>query len=446
MDIAPLTVIIGRNNVGKSSLYAPLLMLRQTLDAIQPETALLGRGSLIDVGTYRDYVTDHDTSKSLSLSFSIPNELRLRIAKPARIESIFASADSVSAKLIKQRVFDNDGKAQVSRSRKVEEKAFDISSPMLPKANTLGRPIKEITLLRKSLRDEQPSGFLFSGTGGLYLPLSFREDPKRWEKVRDWYNQTSTLYEFQSHAGFLARRTLMGIHYVGPLRQKALRTYRLTAEPPTTVGPDGQYAAELLFRRREGEIYTTVNRWMNILGYGGLAFEQLGDDFFQASLVNKQNDLSVNIAHTGTGVSQILPILAQGLIAGEDETFITQQPEIHLNPAQQTLVADFLIERCQRGTRVILETHSEHMLLRLRRRIAEGELDSKSVRIYFVEEVSPGRSKFREVDIDHVGNIGRDSWPAGFFGELMDDAFALAIAQARAGKGPQNTPTPGASK
>lgn len=443
LEIAPLTLIIGRNNVGKSSLYAPLLMLRQTLDATQPDTALLGRGEWADVGTFKDYVSEHDVSRSLSLSFSLrrPGNMRVTAGTPARIETTFASPDGLAAKVIKQKIYNAEGIAQVTRSRKVNESNFDFTSPLLPKAESVGRPLKEVTQLRKSLREEQPMGFLFAGTGGLFVPRTFREDADRWEKIRHWFNQTSNLHDFQSIARGLARRTLLGIHYVGPLRHRSLRTYRLTAEPPASVGPDGQYAAELLFRRRNEAILGEVNKWLSHLGYGVLHFEAMGDDYFQVNLEAHGSKFAVNLAHTGTGVSQILPILTQGLLAARGETFITQQPEIHLNPAQQTLAMDFLIERSRAGSRVVIETHSEHMLLRLRRRIAEGEIDGDAVRVYFVEASGSGESVIRQVDIDDIGNLDPSSWPEGFFGELMDDAFALAIAQSRASGGSSPIPS-----
>lgn len=425
------TLLIGRNNVGKSSAYAPLLMLRQTLDARSPETALLSRGDLVDVGPFRDYVSDHDVDRSVTFRVGLPSHPRVALldrANPLRlgaVEVTFKSEDGQTAYLARQRIEDPTGAALVSRSREHPDSAFTVTSTLLPTANQ-GRPTREMTALRTALRQEQPRGFLFAGYGALILPRSIREDKERWAKVQDWYQASYDLYDVQRHTNDLVERFLFGLSYVGPLRSLPLRTYRLAPEAPLEVGGTGEFAPEVLYRLQHQEAGEIVDSWLAKLGYGQLHFEPLSDEYFQVQL--EWNQRRVNIADSGVGLSQVLPLLVQASLAASGDTVIAQQPEIHLNPAQQSIVTDFLIERAAADVRVVVESHSEHVLLRLRRRIAEGTIDAADVAVYFVDNVG-GQTRMGKLPLGEAGQIERDEWPNGFFEEQLNDSFALAAAQ-----------------
>ncbi|MCW2754590.1 MAG: hypothetical protein JWQ32_2001 [Marmoricola sp.] len=433
-ELPAITLLIGRNNVGKSSAYAPLLLLKQTLDARDPRTALLGRGSLLDTGPYADYVSMHDIERNVVFKVDpgaaarhLPT--RAPAIKPCAIEMTFSSSDGVSAELYRHVVYDVEGKVIVSRTREKTGQSFIVKSPLLPKASSVGRPLREVTELRSGMRFEEPEGFSFSGYGGLILPRGWRENEDRWRKVRDYYNAASELFDVYRSANSGLQGWLRGISYLGPLRSLPQRTYRLAPEQPTDVGREGQHAPEVLFRGRDQEVGERTNEWLVRLGYGPLEFVELGDDYFQM-FVRMADDLRINVAHSGVGLSQLLPLLVQGITARPGSMLIAQQPEIHLNPAQQSLMTDFLVELAASNRRVLVESHSEHVLLRLRRRIAEGAIPASDVAVYYFD-ADNGRSIPRRIEILEDGSIERDHWPSGFFEEQLDDSFAIAIAQSR---------------
>lgn len=430
LSLPKLTMLIGRNNVGKSSAYAPLLLLKQTLTARDPRTALLGRGPLVDVGPFADYVSHHDPEDVVTFRVSLdPSKVeRVRTARaPAAIETSFRSANGSDAFVSRQRVEDAAGDALIARSRKEPDGPFTFTSPLLPTASATGRPYREITAVRKAFREEQPQGFLFNSYGGLFLPQSVREDPQRWEAVRDWYNAAYRVYDAQTAANLALLDLLHSISYLGPLRSLPQRTYRLGAEPPSEVGVSGEHAPELLFRHSDDSDAAEVNTWLERLGYGRLRFDSVGHEYFQSQLVTASG-LVVNLADTGVGLSQVIPLLVQGSVSEPGSMVISQQPEIHLNPAQQSIVTDFLIDRANSGVRVLVETHSEHMLMRLRRRIAEGDLAADDVAVYYVEASDAGTT-LRDVPVGDLGEIARQDWPQGFFEDQLEEAFALAAAQ-----------------
>lgn len=438
-QLPAITLFIGRNNVGKSSGYAPLLLLRQTLNARDSKTALLSRGEMLDVGSYRDFVHRHDLSKKIQFRVGL-SESGWRPARrrahgensPAAVEMTFDSPDGGAARLYRHSLLDPDNRSIVTRTRERDEDTFSIVSRMLPAATSVGRPLKEVTELRSGLRNEEPDGFGFRGVGGLLVPRRWRENEERWHKVRDWFNAASDLFDVYQDANVRLNTWLSSISYLGPLRSLPQRTYRLAAEHPSDVGRDGQHAPELLFRGRDAQLREQTEHWLELLGYGSLDFEQLGEDYFQVFL-RARDGLKVNIAHSGIGLSQLLPLLVQGLTAPRGGLLIAQQPEIHLNPAQQCLLTDFLVERGSQGRRVLVETHSEHVLLRLRRRIAEGEIDADDVAVYYFDSKG-GNTVVERVPVGESGAIDREDWPAGFFEEQLTDSFALALAQSRASR------------
>lgn len=434
-----MTLLIGRNNVGKTSAYAPLLLLRQTLDARNHETALLFRGDLVDFGSYEDIVTDHDADQKIEMTLDFgpiyfphdyPNLNDNSI--PQIIDLTFGHSLNHTADLIKSSVQSEDGKVIVSRTRQADG-AYKVLSPLLPRNTEVGRPIREVSQLRRNMAKEAPNGFLFSGIGGLRLPRKWRDDNDRWQKVQGWYRGCSAIYDVYSEINYHVTSALREIAYLGPLRSPPQRTYRLSAEPPSDVGRDGQWAPEVLFRSSEdhgSDVLRRANEWLVKLGYGELSFSPLGD-YFQVFVKKLGSNVAVNLADCGAGLSQLLPLLVQGCVMNPGETLIAQQPEIHLNPAQQDLITDFLVNLVTSGRRVIIETHSEHVLGRLRRRIAEGDTIANSdVALYFSESIE-NRSTLRRIPIGEWGEVPPTEWPQGFFGEQLENSLKMAIAQSR---------------
>lgn len=431
-----MTLLIGQNNVGKTSAYAPLLLLRQTLGAQNPDTALLFRGDLVDFGTYADVITDHDVSRTLSMSLDFGPVSRPRRqterTPPRSLEITFAASSDHPADLIKSVVNDEQGDSLVRRTLQPSG-VYKVASPLLPRSTEVGRPLREVTELRKALQSEEPRGFLFTGFSGLVLPASWRQDAERWRKVQGWYRAASELYDTYSLINDIVVESLEGISYIGPLRSSPRRSYLVSAEPPLNVGRDGEWASELLYRsyeRADSDVLDRTNRWLDSLGYGQLTFRSLGE-YFQVFVRKQDSSVEVNLADCGVGLSQLLPILVQGCVMRPGQTLIAQQPEIHLNPAQQDVITDFLIELCASGRRVIIETHSEHILTRLRRRIAEGNsVPSTDVGLYFSESLGD-RSNLRRISIGELGELSAEEWPKGFFGQQLENSLKMAIAQSR---------------
>ncbi|MFN7266533.1 MAG: AAA family ATPase, partial [Bacteroidota bacterium] len=139
----------------------------------------------------------------------------------------------------------------------------------------------------------------------------------------------------------------------------------------------------------------------------------------------------VLITDVGFGISQVLPVLVQCFYVPANSTILFEQPEIHLHPSVQAYLADVFIEAIHahedskpRHTQLIIESHSEHLIRRLQRKIAEEELKLEDVAIYFVDQ-KKGVSTIEALEIDEFGNIL--NWPDNFFGDDLEDLTAMAL-------------------
>lgn len=140
-------------------------------------------------------------------------------------------------------------------------------------------------------------------------------------------------------------------------------------------------------------------------------------------LVDQRTNTVVTHRDVGIGISQVLPVLVMAY-GSERKLLAMEQPEIHLHPALQAELGDVFIEAAlgERQNTVILETHSEELILRLMRRIREGKIRPKDVGVIFVEPLDGG-SRVHELELDEDGEF-IDEWPGGFFEETFREKFA----------------------
>ncbi len=128
----------------------------------------------------------------------------------------------------------------------------------------------------------------------------------------------------------------------------------------------------------------------------------------------------VNIADVGFGVSQIFPIVLEGLRMPKGNTLLLEQPEIHLHPNLQMQMADYFISLALSNKKVIVETHSDHIINRLVRRIVEDEQFNlkELIGIYFIKPTENG-SVYEEICIDDKRGI--INWPIDFFDQTATE-------------------------
>ena len=155
-------------------------------------------------------------------------------------------------------------------------------------------------------------------------------------------------------------------------------------------------------------------------------------DEYQVLLKSHAAACEVNLADLGFGISQLLPVLVQVFYAQPNSTVWLEQPEIHLHSHVQAGLADLLIAGVQaqengqpRHVQIIVESHSEHFLNRLQRRIAEGVISHTDVALYFCSR-NGTQTQIEALNVDTYGEIA--NWPENLFGDEMTDIAARAMA------------------
>lgn len=208
------------------------------------------------------------------------------------------------------------------------------------------------------------------------------------------------------------------MNYVSPLRAHPKRYYMLDkAKVALTLDTlDGDAIAEVL--KENISLKNSVNRWLS-------KFKLAVDvEAFKEVIHNvkiRQNGLSLDITDVGFGISQVLPIIIQGFLSKDGSLTIVEQPEIHLHPKMQADLADLFIDVVSaKKKQIIIETHSEYLLKRLRRRISEGKISANDVSIcIFHPQTEKHGASIENIDIAQKGYF---EWPEEFYdGELAND-------------------------
>lgn len=245
------------------------------------------------------------------------------------------------------------------------------------------------------------------------------------------------------------RNFLRKIKYIGPLRAKPERAY-LAIGSPIDIGNAGENAVPILWlyqndkilsktsiggETNERKLVLAVQDWLQEFGIAySFHITKPKRVIYQAELESAPGSKTmVTIADVGFGVSQLLPVIVAGLRAPKDSTLVLEQPEIHLHPRLQGKLADFLICMVELGKKVIVETHSEHLINMLRLRIAQDKSGNlqKKIGIIFVrnwqqlpalqrkaEDKDRQGSYIENLRVDEYGKI--INWPPDFFPETTN--------------------------
>lgn len=434
MRLAPLTVIFGTNSSGKSSLGHLLLALKQTVQMADRKRALhLGdENSLIDLGTFTDCLYGHDLQEALEFT------LRWRLQPSLTVKNTLNRNETFSGdelELAVRLLADNLAQPQ---TREFAYRLIKKGATALEVKHALDG--KEATLLSEQLR-------LIYAQGRKW-PL---EPPEKFYRFAD-----RTLSRYQN-ADFLAEfaleteRVLDSVYYLGPLRRPPKRVYQWSGDTPRDVGQQGEHAIAALLaatqqgrelnrghRQHKHRFDTFIAGWLVDLGVIS-AFQvkpvAKGRKEYEVLIKTHANAPEVKMTDVGFGISQVLPALVQAFYAPPGSTIWMEQPEIHLHPMAQSNLADAFISAVQsnqggrpRDTQLIIETHSEHFLTRLQRRVAEGVIGPEDIAVYFVTQ-QRGGANLDTLQLDLAGEIS--NWPENFFGDEMGDIAARTLAAIR---------------
>ncbi len=428
--LAPITALFGSNSSGKTSIVQMLLLLKQTAES--PDRAqVLNLGddrSLVDLGTFQDVLFAHQLTNSLDVRIAWALPTHLEIADPTTRGSILFQGDEIEFSTSIE--WHANGEAGPGRPL-VQQMQYRFAGRQFGMRQAAGKKSEYVLF-------SLPSSFKFIRTQGRKWPLP---PPVKCygfpDQVKAYYQNGSFLSDFELRFEELCGR----LFYLGPLREYPQRQYQWAGAQPADMGRRGERVVDALLASREsgvklsrgrGRTRTTVEErvaeWLKELGLID-SFEVraiAGSRLFQVWVRRHPGTPEVLITDVGFGISQILPVLTLCYYAPEGSTVLLEQPEIHLHPSVQAGLADVIIDAMKtRHIQIVLESHSEHLLRRLQRRMAEEQLQPDDAAFYFCNEIG-GESRLTPLELDSFGNI--ENWPKDFFGDDFGEIAAMSQA------------------
>ena len=478
--LKPLTIFVGKNSCGKSSLIRFPVVLAQTYG--EETTGVLKLyGKYLDYGNYEDIVFRHQGS---SVEFSVGYRIDLSLAMRRYYGLDEAPTTCYEEVVIKTTINKVDKKIIIEKNEIVVGGVLRYG---LYRTNrgwnarvfyTYDKVKKEFTSNEYSLElnssDVNERGFLV-----LVNPDMIRESVRvnlfpnidkedlivkrdgmddisivdfiRWDFIDEpieisdeinAYIKVASAYEYYtSMIGAIRqcyRSELRDISYIGPFRNDPERLYRDEEIGFDRVGPKGEHAANVLIRNyQESEgLISEISSWLTrTMGYS-LVVDKIDIGLFRILLRDDMGNES-NLMDVGYGVSQILPILIQAILKSNrqktmygympDDLLIIEQPELHLHPAAQSELADFFaLSVLEAKKKILIETHSEHLIRKLQVLVSDPncKLTCEDVAIYYVDKDEEGAAYVKTLEMLPNGKFA-EKWPSGFFDKAHELSMEL---------------------
>ena len=388
VKIAPLTILVGANNSGKTALAQAIHLLSSNLslpDGDSNEPLILDSGGICHGRTFEDLVTGRSTHGRLSLSAVLGN---------GRDET------SLSAKI--QNV--------VSKSKPSESKQ-QISYW------SLNGGTGQFEALNENLNEHSPYKVSGSGVTQDTQRINWRGLlPMKSNKFPDWTNEKiASIREWASSVRYLKCPRSF------PSSRLSLNDY------PSSLYDATGGTAPMELAANDGLRYLIREWYRNV--FGARLDIKTKADYFDLTVESQYYGTDVFLNQSGAGLAQVLPVAVVAFTAkkmgpGVD---IIEHPEAELHPAACADVAELLLNNLPGPTRpIIIETHSEMILLRTRRLIAEGKLPPDHVIVYWIHNKSGHGSELQEINITSEGAMS--SWPEGVFYEDYEEILAIRRA------------------
>jgi predicted ATPase len=433
--IRPITVLIGRNSAGKSTLIKFLLMLQQTLEASEGEF-FSTEGRHVSLGTFGDLKNSKFRSNNFQFSLEIEtNDLPEPIIQQIR-------EDIKQGKVI-EKLGSNIAELNVKLRTSATVKTYEpLKETNLKVSSTI--PAEQL-LAKFDISGSIPYGKATNATHSIICKINKKEILKKQEanirrgrtRFLNFPLPNSPVEILKSAFDNLyldgVKHELLAMRHLSPIREESERTVILGSPPADDVGHRGEYAMPHLQKllEEDGEKAEFILKHIEaVVDIKDLNFKPRSKGFvpeFRAK--NKLTGAEAYLADFGFGVSQCIPIFVQGALLNPGQLLIVEQPEAQIHPSSQLEMGSFFSDLWKiRKVPCLIETHSENIILRLRKLIAKGELEPEDVGVvYFhIEENKNQENVVRvtNLDIDSKGVLQK-GLPMSFFGADVIEALGI---------------------
>ncbi len=480
LNIKPLTVFVGRNSCGKSSLLRFPVVLAQTRNT-NTDSPLTFYGNMLDYGNYEDVI--HSGCND-GMEFEIHYDIDINDTQDYRYimvgeevnnrENTNSDIRDVSLKIVIDKenkrtfvksvqlfiddncltgFFEKDGHYIISLSKlrvneqlisadyefQLKELFFDDFFPLYEERELFPSIVDSVR--KKNNSNENCS------SQDLYNKLFVNASPYGDDSLTPEEDEIKTIKKSLDYASTIMSHVYNRLDfeskiltYIGPFRANPERTYRDSERRSINVGVKGENTSTVLIRdyQNDKRLIDKISEWLhNTMNYR-LSINEIGSSLYQIVLEDDKGNIS-NIIDVGYGVSQVLPIITQVIRSAyvtkkslknssmeNDEMILIEQPELHLHPAAQADLADLFVDCIKKKSnkKIIIETHSEHIIRKLQVLIADknNSFTNKDICIYYVDKDQNGVATVEEMRLLENGKFEKP-WPSGFF----DKAHQLSM-------------------
>lgn len=404
IDFGLITVLIGKNSTGKSSILQTLATLKQS----RGQSHLSFDGPYVYLGNYRDIVHKQEENREIRINTVVTQKPIEKIIK-------FDSEHDYRA------VFQNIG----IRNHRIKITLQDSSQY---EGEYIFRP--------NNIRRTKPDKFQYNqanwnirGEPDITRPISLRAHSIPGQIDEETARQYETVENCITRLFGTTYDTIGNIFYVPALRGFTKPRYNLTNEAIqdlSSVGtgdPQAQSVASTLAYRRDLE--TTISNWTERIT--GARLETVLTQNKQVAVEVVIGPRRINIVNEGFGTNQLIQPLLQLSIAPSGSMIAIEEPEIHIHPEAQSRLCDILVGIAKADRKqILITTHSEHIVTSILTSIAKRQLKPEELSVYFFN-LEHGESKISELPVTQKGQIkgGLKGFFEASMGELEEYMQAL---------------------
>ena len=501
--MSDITLIYGPNSGGKSSIIQALLLLKQSGRDQPTSSSVNPRGDFIDLAGFRSMVHRHDTGREIGIDLSI-NPRYYPFEGTVKIDMSFVDVDDLpTLNQVRYGITQENDPLVDIRLVNASRPGSSVDDNQPPGLSTFRWADSEVEsstrsyvefACRSAIRFDRyrrldpgnegedsnrvdvqsivPTDELLTNLNAATFESGYY--PTFLPTVLDIHGNNNlakvNLTDGSEHdIEFTQHNFRVGLHeiahslvaltneisYLGSLLDEPRRYYSGAIGDYLAVGVRGEHTFDML--ARNPDLQSNVNYWMSQFGipYRLGIIRDVGMDNYAGAgainivtLVDQRTGTSLTLADVGFGISQILPVIVEGL-AGRSDIICVDQPEVHLHPKLQAEIAELMIATrdhdhksckihrhvcCADGSpcdaipkQWIVETHSELLVRRIQSHIAEGNLTAEEVSVLYVEPTEEG-SEIIKLEMDQSGEFIED-WPAGFFDESTAEILRMLRSQ-----------------
>ncbi len=404
IEIRPLTILAGANSSGKSSIVQPLLLMKQTLEAMYDPGPLLLNGPNVQFTSFDQFIS-HSQKNSKCREFSVKIE-----ATSGAIEVTFSIASDQTLEIREMIIESEDHKIRLQPNQDINNDEIE---------NLLRKPLPATLADYEPIMEVLKSCKWIVIRNRCFLDIFFEAPADMKELVLSILR--TPIFSFSYW------QDLSNIIHVPGVRDNPERVYNRAAIGPNFAGIFEKYVAGII-AHWEAEKDVRLNALWEMLAVLGLtrkitakAVHDTQIELMVGRLPNAEHtDDIVSIADVGFGVSQVLPVLVALLVARSGQFVYLEQPELHLHPRAQRALAAILAQTAARGVKVVVETHSALLLRAVQTLVAKEKIAPELVKLHwFARDSKDGTTAIKSADMDQNGAFG--DWPEDF------DDVALAV-------------------